>query len=85
MNNKKIPVLLIAFSRPNETREVLQRIGEYYPDDLYVFIDYSDNHTEAIDDVKRLIDEDVWASKIHTNYQKNSLLNKPQRKNLFDD
>ena len=73
MNNKKIPVLLIAFSRPNETRGVLQRIGEYYPDDLYVFIDYSDNHTEAIDDVKRLIDEDVWASKIHTNYQKNSL------------
>jgi len=69
----KVPVLLIAYRRPNETKKVLDRIREYYPDDLYVFVDSPIQADQDVEEVKQLVEKKIYASNIHTNFQKVNL------------
>jgi hypothetical protein len=69
MKNTKVPVLLIAYRRPTETRKVLQKIQQYYPDDLYVFVDSSDHNDQGVELVKELVLKEKYASNLHINFQ----------------
>jgi len=53
-------VLLISYKRPHETEGVLNKIKEYYPHDLYVFIDGGNDDNIKIDEVKQLIYKEEW-------------------------
>jgi len=70
----KTPILLITFNRPDHTRQVLQRILEANPQDLYVFQDGARegnaNDTIKCAEVRQVINELVS----HYNQYSSSLL-----------
>jgi len=68
MSTTKVPVLLIAYRRPIETKQVLMQIKKYYPNDLYVFVDYAANDS-MVEQVKDLVNDNDWALNVHTNFQ----------------
>jgi len=55
------PILLITFNRPDHTRQVLQRILEAHPQDLYIFQDGARdgnaNDATKCAEVRKVIDE----------------------------
>ncbi len=59
ITNAKVPVLLIAFNRPELTQQILQQIAGYAPPRLYVAIDGERednlNDTTNVSQVKQLI------------------------------
>lgn len=73
MKNNKIPVLLIAFKRPNETLRVLNKIKKYYPNNLYFFVDTSAQNIKNVKKVRDLINLDKYALKTHIKFQKKNL------------
>lgn len=73
MNDNKIPVLLIAFKRPEETKKVLDKINEYFPEKLYFFVDHSDQNELKNKEVKELISLKNYASNVYKYFPKNNL------------
>lgn len=72
------PVLLLAFSRPDTTRRVLERIREAAPVRIYVACDAARNgrteEAEKVAAVRRLVTELVdWPCELHTLYREQNL------------
>lgn len=76
-----VPVLFIAFNRPNETRRVLSEILKQDPKELYVFQDGprqgNDGDNEKCREVRKIIEDMVQKSTIgmrfHTFFSKENL------------
>ncbi|MEY2701672.1 MAG: hypothetical protein RLY43_305 [Bacteroidota bacterium] len=65
MNNSKVPILLIAFNRPQKTEQVLNRICEYSPEELFIFIDGPRNE----EDSKKINSILNTINSLHTNFK----------------
>lgn len=74
-----VPILLIAFNRPEHTRRVLEAIMAVQPQDLYVFQDgareWNDNDVKKCAEVRFVVDNLTKGTQtmLHTNYSKNNL------------
>jgi hypothetical protein len=73
----KVPVLLLAFNRPELTEKVIESISIYKPDRLYFALNYpKENKTEDIQkwhQVKNLLKNINWKCKIHKLFRKEHL------------
>lgn len=67
-NDTKKPVLLIAFNRPDETKQVLDEISKYDPSKIYVSLDGprpdKPNDVKLTEAVIQVLNESVLRSKI---------------------
>lgn len=68
--DKKSPIVILAFNRPDMLKRLLERIQGWAPDSLWIIIDGPRNADESIlvDQVKAYIEQIEWCSKIYKNY-----------------
>jgi hypothetical protein len=68
----RVPIVLIAFNRPEATRRVLERIKHASPPELFVIMDAAREHVpsdrERCLEVQQIISSVDWCPKIHTIY-----------------
>lgn len=73
----KSPVLLLAFNRPDTTRQIFQAIRAAQPPKLYVAVDgpRADRRTDAPlrDEVLAIVGEVDWECEVHTKYEPTNL------------
>jgi len=72
---RKVPVALILFNRPVETREVFARVAEYQPTSLLVVADgpRSVEEDEACREARAVADAVDWECEVATNFSEHNL------------
>jgi hypothetical protein len=75
--NKKLPILLMVFNRPNLTKKVFAKIKKYKPEKLYIACDgpRKENVTDLVlnQEVKDIFKNINWKCKVYKSYSKNNL------------
>ncbi len=76
--NKKVPVLVLAFNRPDYVVEALKTIKEYKPDKLYLACDGPRAHVEGEKEVvkrtqKVMLDAVNWSCEVKTLFREENL------------
>jgi hypothetical protein len=72
----KLPVLICCFNRPETTAKVIEAVGVYRPDRLYISCDGSRNNRDdqaKIKAIQELVDKINWPCKVLKNYAENNL------------
>ena len=75
--NKKLPILLMVFNRPDLTKKVFAKIKKYKPEKLYIACDgpRKENVTDLVlnQEVKDIFKNINWKCKVYKSYSKNNL------------
>ena len=75
--NCKIPILIVAYNRPDALLRVLQAVKRIYPSKLYFAVDGlredDTNNIEKNKTVKRIIDDIDWCENIRKKYRMNNV------------